>query len=89
MRFFETVEQIRDLLERHGRVSLGALQREFDLDAKSLEPLIDELVEVQRDPLLERTGRTRPQRRAAPPALRRRAGLMELVARVLPVAEQV
>ncbi len=48
MSFMETVEKARVLLERNGRVSLRALQREFDLDEDALDELIDELVEIQR-----------------------------------------
>ena len=48
MSFLETVERARAFLERNGRVSLRALQREFGLDDESLEELIEELVEIQR-----------------------------------------
>jgi adenylate cyclase len=48
MSFLETVERARALLERNGRVSLRALQREFDLDDDAVEEVADELVEVQR-----------------------------------------
>jgi predicted ATPase/class 3 adenylate cyclase len=46
--FLKTVEKARDLLERNGRVSLRALQREFNLDDGALDELIEELAEVQR-----------------------------------------
>jgi class 3 adenylate cyclase/tetratricopeptide (TPR) repeat protein len=45
--FLETVEKARALLERNGRVSLRALQREFNLDDGALDELIEELAEVQ------------------------------------------
>ena len=48
MSFLETVERGRAFLERNGRVSLRALQREFDLDDDALGDLIEELVEIQR-----------------------------------------
>ncbi len=47
MSFLETVEEARAFLERNGRVSLRALQREFDLDDGSLDELVEELVDVQ------------------------------------------
>jgi hypothetical protein len=46
--FLETVGQARAFLERNGRISLRALEREFDLDPAILEQLIEELVEDQR-----------------------------------------
>ena len=48
MSFLETVERARVFLERNGRVSLRALQREFDLDDDALNELVEELAEVQR-----------------------------------------
>ncbi len=48
MSFLETVEAARAFLERNERVSLRALQREFDLDDDELDDLIEELVEIQR-----------------------------------------
>ena len=47
MSFIETIERARALLERNSRLSLRALQREFDLDDETLEELVDELVDVQ------------------------------------------
>ncbi|MEN8160236.1 MAG: adenylate/guanylate cyclase domain-containing protein, partial [Myxococcota bacterium] len=47
MRFLETVERARDLLQRNQRVSLRALRREFELDAETLEELCEELADVQ------------------------------------------
>ena len=46
MSFLETLERARAFLERNGRVSLRALQREFDLDDASLEDVVEELTEV-------------------------------------------
>ena len=48
MSFFETVRNARDLLRREGRVSLRALQREFDLERDATGELVEELVSVQR-----------------------------------------
>ncbi len=45
--FIETVERARALLERNGRLSLRALQREFGLRDEVLEDLVEELVDVQ------------------------------------------
>ncbi len=59
MSFLETVEKARVFLERNGRVSLRALQREFELEAGTLDELIEELVEIQRVALL--AGQLRPQ----------------------------
>ncbi len=47
MSFLETVEKARVFLERNGRVSLRALQREFELDDDALDELVEELVDVQ------------------------------------------
>jgi hypothetical protein len=49
MSFLETVERARVFLGRDGRVSLRALQREFNLDDDALDALIEELAE-QVDP---------------------------------------
>jgi class 3 adenylate cyclase len=46
--FLETVDRARTFLERHRRVSLRALRREFALDAETLAELSEELVQVQR-----------------------------------------
>src|SRR4029077_9582060 len=46
--FLETVERARTFLERHRRVSLRALRREFALDTETLAELSEELVQVQR-----------------------------------------
>jgi len=51
--FLETVERARTFLERHRRVSLRALRREFDLDPETLAELSDELVQVQHVAVLE------------------------------------
>ena len=46
MSFLRTVERARTFLERHRRVSLRALRREFNLDPETLIELSDELVQV-------------------------------------------
>jgi hypothetical protein len=51
--FLETVDRARTFLERHRRVSLRALRREFALDAETLVELSEELVEVQRVAVVE------------------------------------
>jgi class 3 adenylate cyclase len=51
--FLETVERARHFLERHRRVSLRALRREFALDPETLAELNDELVQVQHVAVLE------------------------------------
>ncbi len=48
MSFLDTIRRAKGFLEEQGRVSLRALQREFELDAASLEELVAELVDVQR-----------------------------------------
>ncbi len=48
MSFLETVDRARTFLERHRRVSLRALRKEFGLDPETLAELSDELVQVQR-----------------------------------------
>jgi predicted ATPase/class 3 adenylate cyclase len=48
MTFYEVLEQVRELLQRHGRMSYRALKRQFELDDAYLEDLRAELVEVQR-----------------------------------------
>ncbi len=48
MSFLDTIRRAKDFLQEQGRVSLRALEREFDLDAGSLDELVEELVDVQR-----------------------------------------
>jgi hypothetical protein len=48
MTFYEVLEQVVTLLQRHGRVSYRALTRQFQLYEAYLEDLKAELVEVQR-----------------------------------------
>jgi class 3 adenylate cyclase/tetratricopeptide (TPR) repeat protein len=48
MTFYEVLEQVRELLQRHGRMSYRALKRQFELDDAYLDDLRAELVEVQR-----------------------------------------
>ena len=66
MSFLETVENARAFLERNGRVSLRALQREFNLDNSALDELIEELVEIQR--VAAQDGRALAWAGGAPPA---------------------
>jgi class 3 adenylate cyclase/tetratricopeptide (TPR) repeat protein len=47
MTFFELVEQVSELLKRHGRVTYRALQRQFGLDDDYLEDLKSELIEAR------------------------------------------
>jgi class 3 adenylate cyclase len=47
MSFLETVGRAKAYLKEHGRVSLRALKREFNLDDSSLEELAEELVDIQ------------------------------------------
>jgi hypothetical protein len=47
MNFYEVLEQVLVLLQRHGRVSYRALKRQFDLDDDYLEDLKVELIEVR------------------------------------------
>ena len=47
MKFSETVDQASALLERTGRVSYRALQRDFDLDEDTLEDLKAELIDIR------------------------------------------
>ncbi len=49
MSFLETVEKARAFLERNERVSLRALQREFDLDDGVLDELRAELAHARGD----------------------------------------
>ncbi len=66
MSFLETVEKARAFLERNGRVSLRALQREFNLDDDALDELIEELAEIQR--VVVRDGRALAWAGGVPPA---------------------
>src|SRR5262245_7754270 len=47
MGFYEVLDQVVDLLRRRGRVTYGALKREFQLDHAFLEDLKDELIKAQ------------------------------------------
>ncbi len=44
MDFYEVLEQVLVLLQRHGRVSYRALRRQFDLDDETLDDLKEELL---------------------------------------------
>src|SRR5262245_23221690 len=48
MKFFEVVDQERELMRRREPVSNLAPKREFDLDDESLEDLKAELIDAQR-----------------------------------------
>src|SRR5262245_45427274 len=48
MTFDEVLAQVRELLEREGRVSYRALKRRFALDDDYLEDLKDELIKAKR-----------------------------------------
>ena len=47
MTFNEILEQVRELLQRKGRVSYRALKLQFNLDDKYLEGIKDELIEAE------------------------------------------
>jgi len=47
MTFDEVLAQVRELLEREGRVSYRALKRRFGLDDDYLEDLKDELIKAK------------------------------------------
>ncbi len=47
MDFYDVLEHVLVLLQRHGRVSYRALQHQFDLDDDSFDDLKAELVEIQ------------------------------------------
>ncbi len=47
MSFLDTIQRAQTYLEEQGRVSLRALQREFELDDEALDELVEELVDVQ------------------------------------------
>jgi class 3 adenylate cyclase len=48
MTFYEVLEQVVTLLQRHGRMSYRTLTRQFQLDEAYLEDLKAELVDIQR-----------------------------------------
>ena len=47
MEFYEILDQILALLQRHGRVTYGALKRQFNLDDAYLEDLKAEIIEAR------------------------------------------
>src|SRR5262245_21041468 len=47
MEFYEILDQILALLQRHGRVTYGALKRQFQLDDAYLEDLKAEIIEAR------------------------------------------
>jgi class 3 adenylate cyclase/predicted ATPase len=48
MKFLEVVEQVVELLQRQGRVSYRALERQFDLDDEYVEDLKEEIIEARK-----------------------------------------
>ena len=64
--FFEVLSAVRLALRQHGRVSLAALQRGFDLDDATLAMLVDELVDIQQ--VARRNGKVLEWAGTAPPA---------------------
>jgi hypothetical protein len=44
--FYQVLEQVLDLLQRHGRISYRALKRQFDLDDTYIADLKAELIEI-------------------------------------------
>src|SRR5512132_4293400 len=48
MTFDEVLDQVRELLQRQGRVSYRALKLRFQLDDEVLEGVKDELIDAQR-----------------------------------------
>ncbi len=48
MDFYELLDQVIDLLRRRGRVTYGALKRQFDLNDDFLEDLKEEIIDAQR-----------------------------------------
>jgi hypothetical protein len=74
MAFYEVLEQVLTLLQRHGRVSYRALKRQFDLDDAFIEDLKEEL--LYSHPVMDEDGRglvwtgqasARPESTAPPP----------------------
>lgn len=57
MDFYEVLEQVVVLLQRHGRVSYRALKRQFDIDDEFIEDLKDELIH-SRHPITEENERS-------------------------------
>ena len=55
MDFYEVLEQVLVLLQRHGRVTYRALKRQFDLDDEALEDLKEELFFAH--PVVDENGR--------------------------------
>lgn len=47
MEFYEVLEQVLALLQRHGRVTYRALKRQFSLDDEYLEDLKAEIIEAR------------------------------------------
>ena len=51
MKFSDIVNQAKALLQQKGRITYGALKREFDFDDDALADLKDELIEGEQIPL--------------------------------------
>lgn len=47
MQFYDVLDQVVELLQRHGRVSYRALKRQFDLDEAFLDDVKVELIDIQ------------------------------------------
>src|SRR5258705_6430223 len=47
MTFYEMLEQVMALLQRHGRLSYRALKVQFELDDDRLDLLKEELIDIQ------------------------------------------
>jgi hypothetical protein len=75
MEFYETLDQILALLQRHGRVTYRALKRQFQLDDAYLEDLKAEIIEArqlavdQDGRVLVWTGRVETTPESIPPPL--------------------
>jgi Adenylate and Guanylate cyclase catalytic domain len=75
MEFYEILDQVLALLQRHGRVTYGALKRQFQLDDAYLEDLKVEIIEArqlavdQEGRVLVWTGRAGTTPESIPPPL--------------------
>ncbi len=47
MDFYEILERVIELLQRHGRLSYRALKVQFELDDDRLDLLKEELIDIQ------------------------------------------
>ena len=73
MTFYEMLEQVIILLQRHGRLSYRALTVQFELDDDRLDLLKEELIDIQHIPATRTeecwSGRVQPARLLSPPSL--------------------